>query len=225
MVTALLWHAVVNYFSVALGRFVEWAPPDRILEFVGLVVATILTSTAARQRTRTSDWAIVPPSFVIEFASLLLLGPDATLVIVAAATVTQMRAHPLRQLLSSAVTIMLAVEAAGYAQRLAGGTTGAFVWPWQGVPIALAVIAYCIVKSASAEIVAPLFAKQPINRSWPRSGLLGCRNYFVGAGLAVAVVELINHQLWEVVPVAAVPLYFGYRAYCAHLNRVEDEHG
>ena len=124
-------HAVVTYFSVALGRFVEWAPPDRILEFVGLIVATILTSTAARQRTRTSDWAIVPPSFVIEFASLLLLGPDATLLIVAAATVTQMRAQPLRRTLSTAVTLMLAVEAAGFALRV-------FRWHNGGIRLAVA---------------------------------------------------------------------------------------
>src|SRR4051812_49369781 len=195
-----------------------------MLELFGLVVAAILTSTAARPRTRTSEWAIMPPSFVIEFAALLLLGPNATLLIVTAATVTQMRAHPLRRLLPTAVTIMAAVQGAGFAHQLSGGTTAGFVWPWQGVPIAGAVITYCIVKSASAEIVAALFAEQPINRSWPQSLLMGCPNYFIGAGLAVGLVELIDHELWGIVPVAAVPLYFGYHAYSAYVNRVEEEH-
>ena len=221
---ALLCQTVVNYLSGVLGRFAEWAPPDRILEFSGLIVVAILTSAVARQRTRMWDWAIMPPSFVIEFASLLLLGPNATLLVVTAGTVTQMRAHPLRRLLSNAVTIMVAVQAAGFGHRLLGGTTGGFVWPWQGVPIAAAVIAYCIVKSASAEIIVPLFARQPINRSWPRSVLMGCPNYFIGASLAVGLIEVIDHQLWGILPVAAVPLYFGYHAYCAHVNRVEEEH-
>ena len=30
--------------------------------------------------------------------------------------------------------------------------------------------------------------------------------------------------MWEVVPVAAVPLYFAYRAYCAHVIRLDEEH-
>ena len=44
------------------------------------------------------------------------------------------------------------------------GTIGAFVWPEQGVPIALAVATYCVVKSLSAEILVPLISKRPINR-------------------------------------------------------------
>ena len=220
----LLRQTVVNYFSGLVGRFLEWAPPDRILEFAGLILVAVLTSAVSRHRTRTRDWMVVAPSFVIEFVSLLLLGANATLLVVAAGTVTQMRAHPLRRLLSSATIVMVAVQAAGFAYRSLGGTAGGFVWPWQGVPITAAVLAYCLVTSASAEIVLPLFAKQPINRSWPRSVLLGCPNYFIGASLAVGVIEVVDHQMWGVVPVAAVPLYFGYQAYCAHVNRVDEAH-
>ena len=57
----------------------------------GLILAAILISAVAKQRTGTWDWATVPPSFVIEFASLLLLGPNATMLVVAAVTVTQWR--------------------------------------------------------------------------------------------------------------------------------------
>ena len=105
-----------------------------------------------------------------------------------------------------------------------GGTVGHFVWPWQGVPIAAAVIAYCLVRSASAEILLPLVTRQPINRSWLTSLLRGCPNYFIGASLAVGIVEVIDHRVWEVLPVAAVPLYFAYRAYRAHMTRLDEEH-
>ena len=119
---------------------------------------------------------------------------------------------------------MAAIQAASFAHRSLGGTTGAFAWPWQGLPIAAAVIVYCVVTSASAEIVVPLFAKQPINRSWLQSMLRGCASYFIGAGVAVGLVEVIEHRVWEILPVAAVPLYFAYRAYAAHVNRLEEEH-
>lgn len=52
----------------------------------------------------------------------------------------------------------------------------------------------------------------------------GCPGYFLGASLAVGLVELIDHRMWNTVPFAVVPLYFVYRAYGVHLNRVEEEY-
>jgi diguanylate cyclase (GGDEF)-like protein/PAS domain S-box-containing protein len=98
------------------------------------------------------------------------------------------------------------------------------MWPWQGVPLAAAVVAYCFVTSVSAEVIVPLCTRQPVNRSWPTRVLRNCPNYFIGAGVAVGLVEVIDHRMWEVLPVAAVPLYFAYRAYCAFLDRLEGEH-
>jgi PAS domain S-box-containing protein len=101
---------------------------------------------------------------------------------------------------------------------------GHFMWPRQGLPIAAAVIGYCFVRSVFADIIVPLCTKQPVNRSWPESNLRGCPNYCIGASLAVGLAEAMDHQNWQVLLVAAVPLYFAYRAYCAHVNRLEEEH-
>ena len=171
----------------------------------------------------------MPPSFVIAFTALLLFGPDAATLVAAAGIVAQALAvpqgsHPSRRMLVSSATVMVAIQAAGFAHRALGGTIGHFIWPFQGVPIASAVVAYCLVKSASAEIVVPFFTKQPVNRSWPKSLLRGCPSYVIGASLAVGLVEVIDHQMWQVLPVAAVPLYFAYRAYSAQVNRLEEEH-
>src|SRR5229473_1439831 len=87
-------------------------------------------------------------------------------------------------MLLNAATVMIATQAAGLAHRALGGTMGHFAWPWQGVPIAAAVVGYCFVKSASAELMVPLFTRQPVNRSWPKTVLRGCPNYFIGASLA-----------------------------------------
>ena len=197
--------------------------------FSGLILAGILTSALAMRQAPAKDWATMPPSFVIDFTALLLFGPDAAMFVAAAGIVAQALAgpqgsHPSRRMLVSSATVMVAIQAAGFAHRALGGTMGHFIWPFQGVPIASAVVAYCLVKSASAEIVVPFFTKQPINRSWPKSLLRGCPSYFIGASLAVGLVEVIDHRMWEVLPVAAVPLYFAYRAYSAHVNRLEEEH-
>ncbi len=220
MVAALLRQTFVDQLWGVADQF------SGVLELSGLVLAAILTSAVAKQRTSAWHWATMPPSFVIEFASLLLLGPNATMLVVAAGTVTQWRVAErshLRRLLVNAATVMVAIQAAGFAHRSLGGTLGGFSWPWEGVPLAAAVIAYCVVKSAAAEIVVPLFARRPINRSWLQNLLWGCPSYVIGASLAVGLIEVIDHRMWEVLPVAAVPLYFVARAYCAHVNRLEEE--
>jgi diguanylate cyclase (GGDEF)-like protein/PAS domain S-box-containing protein len=225
---------VLAFALVAIGAGVflglaGWPQPDRTLEFSGLILAALLTSALAIQHSTAKDWATMPPSFVIDFTALLLLGPHATMFVATIGAVMQGLTdsegpHRSLRTLFNAATVVVAAQAAGLLHQVFGGTIGTFIWPGQGVPIALAVVGYCVVKSASAEIIVPLLTRQPVNRSWPRSILRGGPSYFIGASLAVGFVATIDHRMWEVVPVAALPLYFGYRAYCAHVIRLDEEH-
>src|SRR5436190_304948 len=92
---ALSRHSVVVLFAAAaigagaLLGFAGWPQPQRTLEFSGLILAAILASALATQRSATQDWATMPPSFVIDFTSLLLLGPNAAMLVATAGTVTQ----------------------------------------------------------------------------------------------------------------------------------------
>ena len=171
-----------------MAWFAVWPQPDGILEFSGLILAAVLTSALAQQPA-TKNWATMAPSFVIELASLLMLGPNAAMLVAMAGALTQRLTesehYPLHRMLVNTAALMAAIQAAGAFHQTLGGTAGHFVWPWQGVPIAAAVIAYCVVRSASAEILVPLVTRQPINRSWLKSLLQGCPNYFIGASLAV----------------------------------------
>ena len=206
----------------------DWPLPDRTVEFPGLILAAILTSAVVMRQFTTRDWATMPLSFVIDFTSLLLLGPNATMLVSTAGTVTagltgSQYANPIRMVLTAA-TGLVAIQAAGLAHQSLGGTMGHFVWPDQGVPIAAAILAYCFVKGVLADIVVPFCTKQPINRSFLKNILRGCPNYCIGASLAVGFVEVIDDRNWQVALVAAAPLYFAYRAYCAHVNSLEDDH-
>jgi len=225
---------VFVFAAIAIGAgmffgFARWPQPLWTVEFLSLILAAILTSALTARQSPTRDWAIMRPSFVVDFISLVFLGPHATMLVVTAGTVTEgltdsSRTHPIRRTLLNAATVMAAIQAAGAAYRALGGTMGHFTWPGQALPVAAAVVGYCLVKSALAEIVVPLLAKQPVNRSWPKSFLRGCPTYVIGASVAVGLVELIDHRAWEVLPVAAVPLYFAYRAYRAQVNGLEEEH-
>jgi diguanylate cyclase (GGDEF)-like protein/PAS domain S-box-containing protein len=45
----------------------------------------------------------------------------------------------------------------------------------------------------------------------------------IGSGVAAGLVTLIEYRLWEVALVAVAPFYFAYRAYAAHVARVDEE--
>src|SRR2546427_1771639 len=90
---------VVLFASIAIGAgtllgLAGWPQPNRTLEFSTLILAAILTSALAMPRPTTKDWATMPPSFVIDFVSLLLLGPHATTLVATAVTVTHRRTPP-----------------------------------------------------------------------------------------------------------------------------------
>jgi len=198
------------------------------LEFAGLVLTAILISALARRRSPAQDSAAMPPSFVVDFISLLLFGPHAATLVAAAGTIAQrftdsQRSHPTRRMLVNAVTVVAATQAAGFAHRALGGTLGDFVWPWQALPIAAAVVVHCVVQSASAEVIVPLVTRRAVNRSWPKSLLQTGPHYVIGASIAVALAEAIDHRMWGVLVVAILPLYVWHRAYCDYVSRLEED--
>ena len=162
------------------------------------------------------DRGAMPLSFVIEFAALLALGPIEAVLVSGAAALIKRR-------IAGGVAAVVATAAACYTHHALGGTTGVFAWPFQGVPIAAALIAYIVVKVLAMQVVTPLVTRRPVNRAWPRALLRESPMYFVGAGVAVAIAELIAHHIWQLMPVAFVPLFFGFRAYVDYMRRIEDE--
>jgi diguanylate cyclase (GGDEF)-like protein/PAS domain S-box-containing protein len=227
--TGLFVFAAIATGAVMLMGLSGWPEPHRTLEFSGLIVASILTSVLTVQRPVAEDRGTMPLAFVIHFTSLLLFGPHLTAIVVVTGAVAYVladthRTRPFGRTLVNVATILAGLQAAGVVHRALGGTLGQFVWPWQGVPIAVAIFVYSLVRSVSAEIAVPLLSGQPINQSWPSVVLRNCPHDVIGASLGVGLIEIIDHRLWDVLPVAAVPLYFAHRAYCNHVSRLEYEH-
>jgi diguanylate cyclase (GGDEF)-like protein/PAS domain S-box-containing protein len=223
----VVFAATVIGAEILLG-LAGWPQPHRILEFSGVTLAAILTSALAIRPSTAEDRGIMPPSFFVDFSALLLFGANAALFVATAGVITRWladreRSRPVRRALLNGVIVMIATQAAGLAHHALGGVTANYVWPWQGVPIAAAVVAYCLVKSIWAEVMLPLLNRKAVKGSWPKT-ILRYSDYFIGAGLAVGLAEIVDHGMWEVLPVAAVPLYCVYRAYCGNVNQLEDEY-
>ena len=226
--------SLVVVATVAIGAgfllgYLGWLEPDRPLEFCGLVLAGILLSVLPAQLSSAEDRATMPPSFVIEFTALLVFGPHPTMIVAIAGAMARglsdaQRANQYGRMLMHVATVAAATQAAGFAHQALGGTLGHFRWPSQGVPIAAAIAAYCIVKVLAADVARPLITKQPVHPDWPKKILLDSPIYFTAVAIAVGLVEVIDHHMWELLPVVSVPLYFALRTYGDYVSRLDDEH-
>jgi diguanylate cyclase (GGDEF)-like protein/PAS domain S-box-containing protein len=213
--------------AAILLMFVGAPTGEAVGEFCGLAFAAVLVSAYAIPRSGAKAGAMMPPPFVFTFAVLLLFGGDAAILVAVATAVTsafvQWRlSHPIRRLVVNAATI-IAMLVAAIVYQVLGDPKSSLGWSWRLVSIADAVVAYWIVTSASTDLFLAVLAKRPIDRAWPKSLLSGGPSYAIGAAIALGLVGTIDYRAWQVLVVAAFPLFWLYRAYSEHLNRHADD--
>jgi len=200
---------------------------DLVVEISGLIVTAIVVSAIATRWVRT-DEGIMQPFFVIDITALLLLGPRVAMFVAAAGAITRglvrsQAAQPLPRVIARAVTAVIAIQTTGLVHWLLGGTVGDLGWPSQLVPLAGDVAAYLFTTRVSADVIEPLLSgEDPTARPRPNV-LMASAPYIVGVSIAVGLVALIEQQLWEALPVVAMPLFFVCYAYYDYAHRVEND--
>jgi diguanylate cyclase (GGDEF)-like protein/PAS domain S-box-containing protein len=214
--------------GAAIAGYFGWPRADRPFELATLAVVgaavAALTPAASLVEKRTSTL----PSFAVTFTTMLLFGPLAATVVAVAAVGAQAVVHsqhprPRFRLVVNATIVVASIQAAAAVYRASGGTFGGFVWPWQALPLAAGVITYGVVQAIAADVLLPLAVRKPINRTFLPNLLTSGPIYLVGASLSVSVAELVDHRLWLVLPMVAVPLFFLYSAYCDQVKRGDEE--
>jgi diguanylate cyclase (GGDEF)-like protein/PAS domain S-box-containing protein len=225
---ALVVCAALGSGMLAVPELGSWPLSTPALAFAALVVTNVLLAALSRPMAGPADWTIVRPTFVVDLAAFLLLGPSAAIIVCTSGVITYLLCEPtgrerLLDTLLPAVAPLLSLEAAAFMHVALGGTIGTFEWPWQAVPIAAAVWAYCLVLSAVPDVVMPLLSRRPRTRSWPAVVVTGCPSYLTAAGLSVVIAEVIARQLWAVGLVVVIPVYFIYRGHADHVGRREQE--
>ena len=201
-----------------------WPQADVVREFGGLVFAAIVLATFAAAPAGADERGAMTPSFVGDLCALMLFGGNAALAVAAVGIAARAvafpeRLIPLRRTVVSAAGSLIATEAAWLAYNAIGGLVGVGAWPLRAAPIATAVAVYAFVKIAVAEAIAPVVNDAPFNRSWMSAIPASAPMYFVGAGIAAGLVEIVNRGAWELLPAVAIPLLCAQRAYAAALAR------
>jgi diguanylate cyclase (GGDEF)-like protein/putative nucleotidyltransferase with HDIG domain len=169
-------------------------------------------------------------SYAVDFASLLLLGADATILVAAASAWSQCtfrtkaRAEPYRTLFSMA-SLVLTVKAAGVVYTWLGGTSGTEAFSLAAVtkPLVGAATAYFICNTALIATAIGLSTRQPIAKVWNENFLWSAPSYFVGAGAAGVAATVIDRGGYWMASLLAAPLYLTYRTYKVYMGRVQDQ--
>jgi diguanylate cyclase (GGDEF)-like protein len=167
-------------------------------------------------------------SFTVNFATLLLLGPEsATLVSVTAAwsqcTFNVKTRNPWFRTVFNMAALGLTMRVTELVFVALGGTYGAWSLPNEWLAIAGAALAYYLVNSGFVCGAVALSSGQPFVRIWVNNFIQGWISHLFGAGLAALAAVAFGHTLYWVAPLAGLTLFLVYRTYRAYMNRIDEQ--
>ena len=218
---------------IGVGAYVlaVWFPLTypRPLVFVTLLAVACLSSvykvllvlSAKNESTLSVAYASV-------LMALILLGPQAAMVIAVAAAWTQctfrvQHRHPAHCTIFSMAAEAIAVLATGVAYAWLGGPTAPRSFAGLPQPLIGAIAAHFLVNTALVAGAIAISARQPLWKVW-HDNFLWSGPGFVVAGVAGAVAAVVigRGQLAAAILMLA-PVYLTYRTYRIFLGRLADE--
>jgi diguanylate cyclase (GGDEF)-like protein/putative nucleotidyltransferase with HDIG domain len=197
--------------------------------FVLLLLLSAITSIFKVNLPLARDGSTMSVSYAVDFASLLLLGPDETMIVAAASAYSQCtfrikEPNPIHRTLFSMACLVITVQAAGTAYHLLGGVPGSIVMGSLAKPLVGAATTYFVVNTLAIATAIALSTKQAVFKVWNENFLWSAPSYFVGAGAAAIATWMIGtFSVHWLTPFAAAPLILTYRSYKIYMGRIEDE--
>lgn len=178
----------------------------------------------------TNSGSTMSVSYAVDFASLLLIGADATMLVAATSAWSQCTLRtktrsPIYRTLFSISSLILTVKAAGLVFEALGGRSVATVLSLADLPRPLvgAAFGYFVCNTSLVATAIGLSTGQPIARVWYDNFLWSFPSYFVGAGAAAVGASVFVSGSYYIALLAATPLYLTYRAYKIYLGRIQDQ--
>ena len=213
------------------GLFVLLAPHirfDRPVLFGALLLLSSISAAMKVSLPLTSSGSTMSVSYAVDFASLLLLGPDETMIVAASSAFSQCHLNtkernPLHRTLFSMSSLVLTVQAAGLAFSLAGGHPAAgSLGIALARPLFAAATVYFVLNTGLVATAIALATRQSVFTTWNNNFLWSAPSYFVGAlTAAVATWAVANAGYW--LPLTFAPIYLTYKTYKVYMGRIEDQ--
>jgi len=210
---------------IALGTAVFCAllPRAALTPVLPLLLLTLLSALTAAFKVQFSiaSGSNMSVSYVVDIASLILRGPEATMLVGAASgwsqtTLNAKTPNPLYRTLFNMAILVLTVEAAGQVYQRLGGTRTPALGTQVIVPLAAMAFTYFFVNTIPIAIAIALTTNQNAWRIWRTDFAPSAPSYVIGAAAAAAVVSVAERSgYWITLLLAAAPLYLTYKLYRA----------
>ncbi len=173
----------------------------------------------------TTNVSTMSVSYAIDFASLIMLGWEQTLLVAAASAFSQCVLNnkeqpPLHRTLFSMATLVVTVAGAGVAFNLLS-------WPGPDPvtavarPLVGAATIYFLLNTGLIAGAIALASRQPVFTIWQTNFLWSAPSYFVGAGAAALAAWVMDRVGVWLAPLTFAPIYLTYRTYRVYLGRLE----
>jgi diguanylate cyclase (GGDEF)-like protein/putative nucleotidyltransferase with HDIG domain len=219
---------------VGVAAFVLVAFAPHQLANPGLFAALLLLSSLASafkvSLPLLKSGSTMSVSYAVDFAALLLLGADETMLVAAVSSWSQCTlrakaANPFHRTCFSMASLVLTVKAAGFVYVWLGGPPPFEPFSLGAIPRPLvgAATTYFVCNTALIATAIGLSTNQSIPRIWNENFLWSAPSYFVGAGAAAVAASVIDRGGYWMASLAGAPLYLTYRTYKVYLGRVQDQ--
>jgi diguanylate cyclase (GGDEF)-like protein/putative nucleotidyltransferase with HDIG domain len=202
---------------------------SKMWQFVLLLLLSAITSIFKVNLPLARSGSTMSVSYAVDFAALLLLGPNETMLVAAASAYSQCtfrikERNPLHRTLFSMACLVITVQAAGAAYHLLGGVPGTIPSSGLAKPLVGAATTYFVVNTLAIATAIALSTRQAVLKVWNENFLWSAPSYFVGAGAAaIATWMVTTFSAHWITPFAAAPLILTYRSYKIYMGRIEDE--
>jgi diguanylate cyclase (GGDEF)-like protein/putative nucleotidyltransferase with HDIG domain len=222
--------AVITGAAIIMATHLSQSTFSKPWLFAGLLLLSSFTSAFKVALPIAKSGSTMSVSYAVDFASLLLLGPDETMLVAVASAWSQCtfrmkQRNPVYRTLFSMACLAITVQAAGIVYGYLGGRPGHLGTDLVSLakPLVGAATTYFVFNTALIAIAIALSTSQSLLQIWNENFIWSAPSYFVGAGAAALATWAISASGFWLAPLTAAPLYLTYRTYKVYLGRIEDE--
>jgi diguanylate cyclase (GGDEF)-like protein/putative nucleotidyltransferase with HDIG domain len=212
---------------VSLGPRATFASP---FLFLVLLLTSAVTSAFKVSLPLAKSGSTMSVSYAVDFASLLLLGPNETMLVAVTSAWSQCtfrmkQKNPVYRTLFSMSCLAITVQASGLAYEALGGVPGTLAHDPVGVarPLVGAATMYFVFNTCLIAVAVSLTTRQGFLAVWNQNFLWSAPSYFVGAIAAAIASWAVESSGGWLAALASAPLYLTYRTYKVYLGRIDDE--
>ncbi len=198
--------------------------------FLVLLVCSSIASALKVSLPLATSGSTMSISYAVDFASLLLLGANQTMLVAATSAWSQctfrvQNRTPVYRTLFNMASLVITVKLAGLVYEWSGGLSPdePILLTTIAKPLVAAATAYFLSNTALIATAIGVSTNQSVLRVWNENFLWSAPSYFVGALAAATAAWVIQRGGYWTAGLTSMPVYLLYRTYKVYLGRVQDE--